>query len=403
MSDEQCGAGLRPARGADRAAPHHAGLRQHAAHGRARGAPLSASASARSTSPRITAAWPRSCGSTPSSGSSAASSRCWSRPPRSNSASTSATSTSSASSARRARSPRFLQRVGRSGHASAARRRGGCSRCRATSWSNARRCSTASGAASSTGCAMPDAPLDVLAQQIVAEVAAARVGRGRAVRAGPPRLAVPRAAARGFRRSCSPCSARASARGAAGAARCIHHDAVNHAGCARARGARLTALTSGGTIPDNADYRVLLEPESHIVGTRQRGFRGREPRRRRLPARQHLLSHPARRARRRARRGRARPAAHHPVLARRSAGPQRRAVAGRLAPARRDRWRAWTAMPPATRPRHGSRREIGLAPSRREAAGRISRRGPRGARLPADAGHASSSSASSMKPAACSW
>ena len=39
-----------------------------------------------------------------------------------------------------------------------------------------------------------DAPLDVLAQQIVAEAACARVRRGRAVRAGPARLAVPRSA-----------------------------------------------------------------------------------------------------------------------------------------------------------------------------------------------------------------
>ena len=51
----------------------------------------------------------------------------------------------------------------------------------------------------------------------------------------------------------------------------IHRDAVNHMLRGR-RGARLTALTSGGTIPDNADYQVLLEPENHVVGTRQRGF-----------------------------------------------------------------------------------------------------------------------------------
>ena len=40
----------------------------------------------------------------------------------------------------------------------------------------------------------------------------------------------------------------------------IHYDGVN--GLLRGRrGSRLTALTSGGTIPDNADYQVLLEPE----------------------------------------------------------------------------------------------------------------------------------------------
>jgi ATP-dependent helicase Lhr and Lhr-like helicase len=46
----------------------------------------------------------------------------------------------------------------------------------------------------------------------------------------------------------------------------IHHDAVNHVLRGR-RGARLTALTSGGAIPDNADYQVLLEPENHVIGS----------------------------------------------------------------------------------------------------------------------------------------
>jgi ATP-dependent Lhr-like helicase len=38
------------------------------------------------------------------------------------------------------------------------------------------------------------------------------------------------------------------------------------------RGARLTALTSGGTIPDNADYQVLLEPENQFIGTVNEDF-----------------------------------------------------------------------------------------------------------------------------------
>jgi ATP-dependent Lhr-like helicase len=38
------------------------------------------------------------------------------------------------------------------------------------------------------------------------------------------------------------------------------------------RGARLTAITSGGTIPDNADYQVLLEPENHKIGTVNEDF-----------------------------------------------------------------------------------------------------------------------------------
>src|SRR5262249_10696369 len=51
----------------------------------------------------------------------------------------------------------------------------------------------------------------------------------------------------------------------------IHHDAVNRVLRSR-RGARLTALTSGGTIPDNADYQVLLEPENHVIGTVNEDF-----------------------------------------------------------------------------------------------------------------------------------
>src|SRR6267143_6527529 len=38
------------------------------------------------------------------------------------------------------------------------------------------------------------------------------------------------------------------------------------------RGARLTALTSGGAIPDNADYKVLLEPENLFIGTVNEDF-----------------------------------------------------------------------------------------------------------------------------------
>ena len=102
----------------------------------------------------------------------------------------------------------------------------------------------------------------------------------------------------------------------------IHYDAVHHMLRPR-RGARLTALTSGGTIPDNADYQVMLEPESPHCRHRARGLRGREPRGRRLSAGQHLVSHSARRARHGARGGCARSAADDSVLAWRGARPQR--------------------------------------------------------------------------------
>ena len=51
----------------------------------------------------------------------------------------------------------------------------------------------------------------------------------------------------------------------------VHHDGVNHRIRGR-RGARLTALTSGGAIPDNADYRVILEPSETFVGTVNEDF-----------------------------------------------------------------------------------------------------------------------------------
>jgi ATP-dependent helicase Lhr and Lhr-like helicase len=51
----------------------------------------------------------------------------------------------------------------------------------------------------------------------------------------------------------------------------LHHDAVNHRVRAR-RGARLLALTSGGAIPDNADYRVVVEPSETFIGTVNEDF-----------------------------------------------------------------------------------------------------------------------------------
>ncbi len=219
---------------------------------------------------------------------------------------------------------------------STARRRAGSSRCRATNWSNARRCSTASAAANSTALTIPEAPLDVLAQQIVAEVAAQEWSEDELYRADPPGLAVPRPAARGFRcRSCGMLAEGFSTRrGRRGAL--IHHDAVNRMLRGR-RGARLTALTSGGTIPDNADYQVLLEPENQVIGTVNEDFAVES-----LAGDVFQLGNNSyrilpRRARHGARRGCRGHGAEHPVLARRSARPQRRAVAIGVAPAPRNR------------------------------------------------------------------
>ncbi len=117
---------------------------------------------------------------------------------------------------------------------------------------------------------IPQQPLDVLAQQIVAEVAAREWREDdlyAAVRkAWPYRAlsredfsAVVRMLADGF-------STRRGRRGAL-----IHHDAVNRVLRGR-RGTRLTALTSGGTIPDSADYQVLLEPERVVIGSVNEDF-----------------------------------------------------------------------------------------------------------------------------------
>jgi len=117
---------------------------------------------------------------------------------------------------------------------------------------------------------IPAQPMDVLAQQIVAEVAAREWSEDdlfALMRRAWPYRDLRREAfdpivamlADGF-------NTRRGRRGAL-----IHHDAVNHQLRGR-RGARLTALTAGGTIPDNADYRVLLEPENNVIGSVNEDF-----------------------------------------------------------------------------------------------------------------------------------
>jgi ATP-dependent helicase Lhr and Lhr-like helicase len=51
----------------------------------------------------------------------------------------------------------------------------------------------------------------------------------------------------------------------------LHHDAVNRRLRGR-RGARLTAITSGGAIPDTADYDVVLDPSETMVGNVNEDF-----------------------------------------------------------------------------------------------------------------------------------
>ena len=206
----------------------------------------------------------------PSSGSSTASSRRWWRPRRSSSASTSARSTWSARSARRARSRASCSASGAPAMPSTARPRAGCFRSRATSWWSARRSSTASAAASSTGSRSPSSRSTCWRSRSWPRwrrANGARTSSMPCVRRAWPYRELPREdfaavvgmLAEGF-------STRRGRRGAL-----IHYDAVNHVLRSR-RGARLTALTAGGTIPDNADYQVLLEPENHVIGTVNEDF-----------------------------------------------------------------------------------------------------------------------------------
>ncbi|HAS50053.1 MAG TPA: ATP-dependent DNA helicase, partial [Gammaproteobacteria bacterium] len=51
----------------------------------------------------------------------------------------------------------------------------------------------------------------------------------------------------------------------------LHHDAINNRLRAR-RGANLVALTNGGAIPDMFDYQVVLDPEDIVVGSLNEDF-----------------------------------------------------------------------------------------------------------------------------------
>ncbi|HXP42647.1 MAG TPA: DEAD/DEAH box helicase [Candidatus Acidoferrales bacterium] len=117
---------------------------------------------------------------------------------------------------------------------------------------------------------IPDSPLDVMAQQIVAACSAEEWGEDEMFalvrRAYPYRHltrimfdAILEMLAEGI----------ASRRGRYGAY--IHRDRVNGKLRAR-RGARLAAITSGGAIPDNSLYAVVAEPDGLVVGTVDEDF-----------------------------------------------------------------------------------------------------------------------------------
>lgn len=111
---------------------------------------------------------------------------------------------------------------------------------------------------------IPPWPLDVLAQQVVAECASQERDEGAMyalVRRAYPYRDLPREKYAQVVDMLSQGVAPRDGRRAA----YIHYDAVNHRLKSR-RNARLAALTSGGAIPDNADYDVIAEPENTFVG-----------------------------------------------------------------------------------------------------------------------------------------
>jgi ATP-dependent Lhr-like helicase len=117
---------------------------------------------------------------------------------------------------------------------------------------------------------IPEAPLDVLAQQIIAEVSCREWSEQALLqmfRKATPYAtldderfqALLRMLAEGY-------SGRQGIRGAY-----LHRDAVTATLRGR-RGSKLTAVTSGGAIADNADYAVLLEPQALNIGSVNEDF-----------------------------------------------------------------------------------------------------------------------------------
>ncbi len=164
----------------------------------------------------------------------------------------------------------FLQRVGRSGHAVGATPKG---RLFPLSRDDLVECTALLDSVRRgelDRLKIPTLPIDVLAQQIVAESAAqehSETSLFEMMRAAYPFRTLTRETfdevltmlAEGF----------TTRRGRHGAL--IYHDAVNRLIRGR-KGARLTAITSGGAIPDTADYQVKLEPEGTLVGTVNEDF-----------------------------------------------------------------------------------------------------------------------------------
>jgi ATP-dependent Lhr-like helicase len=117
---------------------------------------------------------------------------------------------------------------------------------------------------------IPQNALDILAQQIVATAATAAFSEDelfQLVRSAYPYRNLDRAAFDSILEMLS--EGIATSRGRSSTL--LHRDRVNGRVKGR-RGARLAAITSGGAIPENANYSVVAEPDGKVVGTLDEDF-----------------------------------------------------------------------------------------------------------------------------------
>lgn len=163
-----------------------------------------------------------------------------------------------------------LQRVGRSGHWVGAKPEG---RLFPTTRDELLECAAlvrAMRGGAMDALKIPTAPLDILAQQIVAACAADDYETDELyalVCSAYPYRALPRADFDAILALLS--DGIATSRGRSGTF--VHHDRVNGRVRAR-RGARIAAITSGGAIPETANYNVVAEPEGTVIGTVDEDF-----------------------------------------------------------------------------------------------------------------------------------
>ena len=117
---------------------------------------------------------------------------------------------------------------------------------------------------------IPEKPLDILAQQIVAAVSVEDWDEDALYQMCRRSYTYRSLLRKEFDEVCQMLSDGFSTRRGRSSAY-LHYDAVNKRFRAR-KGARLAAVTSGGAIPDTADYDVLLEPEGVIIGSVNEDF-----------------------------------------------------------------------------------------------------------------------------------